>query len=1486
MILKPTADLLEQLHNEVVRWLSEPSGRKIDILQSSNNDPIAPSGALEGEDSVPALQPISDSVQNDHSTVNHTSEEGVTASIGEQESRGSRIRETSKKLYDSLTTHQPSLDEGLVGLLAEDLSQEKQYHRLVPNLAVDLLRLLLLSIDKESHTAKVHVERLSLALRLYVADTGATFDIPGTVPGVQTAIELCLSIPVRETASGAAALMDMGNVCLALYMSTKQKDWLDRAIEVRRRTVTLQDRLSVDDTAQKPRIEDRCETCRSLAHMQLLCLPNDSDRALDEAAAHCKLALDLALDLAPNDDEAQELRRKIFETLYISLRQRKHSGFAERFELISASLGVLQSTPDPSPELRERLIRVLVELSIFYSFRYVEMPEFDPVTGKRLKEIPDEKACFENDVFKIVQDQISQEVAAVRQGRRGAQEVQANFAESSDAYYTAYQEKSAFFALGAAIELGNVAVLLSRPGEKARNDALLSQAEKLMEHVHCTSNPGFVNPAIHYMETSIADMSDDSPVDYVNAFRRYGRLLLSAYEQTYAAGLLDDAIETVRKHTDPTKPDKGNAAIGAVDNISWLHAMQTLARCHEARFLRNAKPEDSETASWIAGIACDVAQEEHLFAAERPSEVGVSLLWTYGKIMLTRYRQLGTASLLKGSIMNLESCMKLTSIQCMEWPDRSETLSDAYRELMKLENVDVNRTHAMLRLELPYIELKAEGSEYGDVSDALGMHTLVARSLQAPARFTSGDSLRNSPILLQTLRMKFACYARIAIKLADLLEESSQTVRARLIETATQEEQGGKSSGKQLPADSAVKASMQTLIDRVYGKQFKPFKWDKPSPTNELEMAELWSRNALKYYREVAESPECSALDRTNAAFCASKLLVAEGNELDAWLLIDRAVKLLGAVEFIALTLKDQEYLLQRLSGLPGWAATLALRAGKPASEVMGLLEMTRARITGVALDLRRDLSLLAETDSHAAAEYEKIAKSLLSRGASGTTRVVVFERNGAFMAQRLSPAAGDLKRAAHLKVIAQQLHDTVDKKSDAGIKATTHAALDLKGDADIKSTTHDAVDKRRAADIKDSADQLHDALQKQLVVSPSATLPETTTDGPLVSFVTTDLGSHAIMVTSAGIESMPLPKLLKSDIDANLQLLIGPNALYKGLASTEYDRNARLSVLLEWLWCCAVGPVLESLGMIRPIDAGEMPLPRIWWVDGGALSAFPLHAAGKYGVGAASTDNAMSQVVSSYASSLRMLDYLRTLANRTSRLGRAEQREVVIVSMSTTHGMAPLPFAAQEANAVQECLRRAGWCSSSSSAVNTATVLEQPSKEDLVDRLLGGATAGMLHLICHGQTDQVSPSESYLVLDNTAHDAAERLSIEEIGSVKTSGAQLAYLSACSSAEHGNLGLIDEVIHLANGFQMIGVPRVVATLWPVDDEASATIAAQFYETLTRTRTLTGVWEDATTRWNTAEALHTAVKSYMETDDGISSNAESFLSWVPLVHYGI
>jgi hypothetical protein len=601
------------------------------------------------------------------------------------------------------------------------------------------------------------------------------------------------------------------------------------------------------------------------------------------------------------------------------------------------------------------------------------------------------------------------------------------------------------------------------------------------------------------------------------------------------------------------------------------------------------------------------------------------------------------------------------------------------------------------------------------------------------------------------------------------------------------------------------------MLDRAYGKQFEPVDWCKPTATSQLKHEELWLRNALKYYREVAESPECIALERINAAFRASKLLVADGNEHEAWVLIHRAVKDFVNVEFLALTLKDQEYLLQMLSGLPGWAATLALRAEKTVCEVMELLEMTRARITGVALDLRRDISLLSDTDPEKAAEYKTFTESLLSRGRMGAKRVVTFERNGRLMAQELSSAVGDLKKSVHIQVTARQLHVTMNR---------------------------------------------------QLVASPSVTMMAAATDGPLVSFITTDFGSHAIIITSSKIESMPLPRLLKSDVDDNLQLLIGPKALYEGLASTEYDRNARLGALLEWLWDCAIGPVLEFLDLIRrnSVKSEAVPVPRIWWVNGGALSAFPLHAAGKYSTG--STENAMSHVVSSYVSSLRMLRHLRVLAKR-SRI--AAETEAVIVAMSTTHGMAPLPFAVEEANTVQGCLQKYSYVA--------ATVMEQPSKKDLVERLEG---AGMLHLICHGKADQVSPSDSYLLLDNTKHDNAERLRIEEIGSVKTSGAQLAYLSACSSAEHGNLGLIDEAMHLANGFQMIGVPRVIATLWPVDDEASASIAARFYETL--------ALDNAT--WRTAEALNKAVKLYMEMDDGISTNTESFLSWVPLVHYGI
>ncbi|MCJ1251060.1 hypothetical protein MMC30_008291 [Trapelia coarctata] len=61
--------------------------------------------------------------------------------------------------------------------------------------------------------------------------------------------------------------------------------------------------------------------------------------------------------------------------------------------------------------------------------------------------------------------------------------------------------------------------------------------------------------------------------------------------------------------------------------------------------------------------------------------------------------------------------------------------------------------------------------------------------------------------------------------------------------------------------------------------------------------------------------------------------------------------------------------------------------------------------------------------------------------------------------------------------------------------------------------------------------------------------------------------------------------------------------------------------------------------------------------------------------------------------------------------------------------------------------------------------------------------------------------------------------------------AQIAYLSACSTAEIKVRNLADESIHLANAFQLAGFTNVIGTLWAADDNAAVEIASKFYEGL-------------------------------------------------------
>ena len=111
----------------------------------------------------------------------------------------------------------------------------------------------------------------------------------------------------------------------------------------------------------------------------------------------------------------------------------------------------------------------------------------------------------------------------------------------------------------------------------------------------------------------------------------------------------------------------------------------------------------------------------------------------------------------------------------------------------------------------------------------------------------------------------------------------------------------------------------------------------------------------------------------------------------------------------------------------------------------------------------------------------------------------------------------------------------------------------------------------------------------------------------------------------------------------------------------------------------------------------------------------------------------------------------------------------------------------------------------------------EAATRSALAEALPG---TDVLHLACHGQFRADSPAFSSLTL------ADGPLALHDIVSLPAPRAAVV-LSACETAS-SRLAPGDEMQGLARGFLLAGAPRVLATLWPVDDSAMARLMAGFY----------------------------------------------------------
>ena len=329
---------------------------------------------------------------------------------------------------------------------------------------------------------------------------------------------------------------------------------------------------------------------------------------------------------------------------------------------------------------------------------------------------------------------------------------------------------------------------------------------------------------------------------------------------------------------------------------------------------------------------------------------------------------------------------------------------------------------------------------------------------------------------------------------------------------------------------------------------------------------------------------------------------------------------------------------------------------------------------------------------------------------------------------------------------------------------------------------------------------------QRFLLASPIGELRAAARDGPVVLVNVSDIRSDALVLTATGIDVVTLPRLTPEAVRQHVEAFV---------AALDETAEDRLLEELAWLWDDVAGPVLERLGLVAP--PADQPWPRVWWCPSGLLGMLPLHAAGHHDTRLDAVPlTVCDRVVSSNTPTLRALIRARARAGTgdpalADRAGRA-----VVIAMTHTEGWTDLPAVAHEIASVREYF--------GSGTRQLGDGRSRATRDAVLSAL---ARSTLAHFACHCTIDIANPSLGVLLLEDHRD---QPLTIRDIGRLRLADAELAYLSACSTART-DAALPDEAVHFAAAFQLAGYRHVVATLWPTDDTISASVSSRVYGSL-------------------------------------------------------
>ncbi|KAI0259998.1 CHAT domain-containing protein [Gloeopeniophorella convolvens] len=253
----------------------------------------------------------------------------------------------------------------------------------------------------------------------------------------------------------------------------------------------------------------------------------------------------------------------------------------------------------------------------------------------------------------------------------------------------------------------------------------------------------------------------------------------------------------------------------------------------------------------------------------------------------------------------------------------------------------------------------------------------------------------------------------------------------------------------------------------------------------------------------------------------------------------------------------------------------------------------------------------------------------------------------------------------------------------------------------------------------------------------------------------------------------------------------------------------------------------------------------RVWWCPTSVFCSLPLHAMGP--ISPSDPRRYFSDVyVCSYTPTLAAL-----IESRKNVAQVQESPSLLIIAQPDES----LPGVQGEIKVVQALGKQ------------TTTLMSEAATTEAI--LAGFANHRMVHFACHGTLHEGAPFEASFELHG-----GERLTLLDIAGARLPAAELAFLSACHTAELTDRHTPDEALHLAAAMQYCGFRSVVGTMWAMADADGRDLSRHFYKKLLADGgRVVSVGERA------AEALRDAVQKLRR------KRGMTLERWVNFVHYG-